>query len=348
MVVSASSETMKNPQVQDSLTNPISTSPSFSIVNKITANSNRNHIHDKRNHFPGLNKKDIETTIWACSPLRRNLLGKRSLLADRKQFFEHVRPRAVIFSTVRIGIIQGGQVVSTFLTDQLEYESANEELVIDGTITPVEADQMNEEWEENEWKKRWEQFPKRFVHAFLKLHSAIIFMRLYEHLAEHLFSTRILDKLTKDTFKSAKRKYEKYEHLENKRIIVGKKMFYTCLWANAISFLSDYTVQQCILLTGHCMYYKHQRKVIRDRIRERKRNDRDGEDSDEDDSRNEIGAGGIGLSYALKSSSLLFSRGTSWIVSSGSGAIGSAIYPGWGTLFGTQLGDGIVGALMDG
>lgn len=334
--------------MQDSTVKSVSTNPSLSILNKITLNSITNSINDKSNHLAGLEKKDIEQTIWACSPIRRNLLGKRSLLADRKQSSEHLRLRALTFSTVRIAIIQGGQVVTTFLTDQLEYESANEELVVDGTITPVEADQMNDEWEENEWSKRWKQFPKRFVHAFLKLQSAIIFMRLYEHLAEQLLSTRTLDKLTKDTFKSSKRKYEKYEHLENHRIIVGKKMFHTCLWSNAISFLSDYTVQQCILLTGHCIYYKHQRKVIQDRIKERKTIEGEGEDSDEDDSRNEIGAGGIGLSYALKSSSLLISRGTSWIVSSGSGAIGSAIYPGWGTLFGTQLGDGIVGALMDG
>jgi len=319
---------------------------SFFSANKIAANVFGDRSLPQSRDFAYLRKENSQQVVWACSPMRRNLLGKRSLLADRKQSFEHLRLRALTFSTVRVAIIQGGQVMTTFLTDQLEYESSNEELVIQGAMLPDEADQLNEDWEDREWKKRWNQFPKRFVHSFLKLQSAIIFMRLYEHLAQQLFSAKTLDKLTKDPFKSAKRKFEKYEHLENSNIIIGKKMFHTCLWANAISFLSDYTVQQCILFTGHCMYYKHQRQIIRERIRDRKENEDN--DSDEDDGRSEIGAGGIGLSYALKSSTLLLSRGISWVVSSGSGAVGSAIYPGWGTLFGTQLGDGIVGAVMDG
>lgn len=49
--------------------------------------------------------------------------------------------------TVRVAIIQGGQVMTTFMTDQLEYESANEELIVQGKITPMEADEMNEQWE---------------------------------------------------------------------------------------------------------------------------------------------------------------------------------------------------------
>ena len=37
--------------------------------------------------------------------------------------------------------------MTTFLTDQLEYESANEELVVQGQISPDLADEMNKEWE---------------------------------------------------------------------------------------------------------------------------------------------------------------------------------------------------------
>ena len=43
--------------------------------------------------------------------------------------------------------------MTTFLTDQLEYESANEELVVQGKISPDIADKMNEEWEKvSFWK----------------------------------------------------------------------------------------------------------------------------------------------------------------------------------------------------
>lgn len=187
-------------------------------------------------------------------------------------------------------------------------------------------------------------------------------MRIYEKMAERLFTTETLDKLTKDPFKSSKRKSQQYEYSQHKRYMIASKMFSTCLWANAISCLSDYTVQQLLLVTGHFMYYRKKRLAIQNRRYEIKKEEdkkeiegsKDGDTSDdeddeeeEEDSKRDIGAGGIGLSLAFKSSSLLLSRGTSWVVSSGTGAIGSAIYPGWGTLFGTQLGDGIVGALIE-
>jgi len=38
--------------------------------------------------------------------------------------------------------------MTTFLTGQLEYESSNEELVIQGAMLPDEADQLNEDWED--------------------------------------------------------------------------------------------------------------------------------------------------------------------------------------------------------
>jgi len=314
-------------------------------ISKSSFNTNNNPIKNNIYYYGKGNESD--TKIWACSPIRRNSLKKRIILADRKHSFEHLSLRPLIFSSVRVAIIQGGQVMTTFLTDQLEYESANEELLVQGKLTPDETDEKNIQWETKEWHERWKQFPKRFLYAWLRLQGAMLCMRVYEHMASKLFSTKILDKLTKDPFKSSKRKSEKHDFMnrENQRWMIGKKMFRTCLWSNAISFLSDYTIQQCILLSGHCIYYQHQRRMIQKRIKEKEQND---DDMDQDyDSYNEIGAGGIGLSLAMRSSRLLVSRGTSWIVSSASGAVGSAIYPGWGTLFGTQVGDGIAGAVMD-
>ena len=41
------------------------------------------------------------------------------------------------------------------------------------------------------------------------------------------------------------------------------------------------------------------------------------------------------------------SESLSWISASAGGAIGSVIWPGWGTIFGIQVGDAVVGALID-
>lgn len=248
------------------------------------------------------------------------------------------------------------------MTDQLEYESANEELVVQGKITPSEADRRNACWELIQWKEQWENFPKRYLQAILKLQSSLLLMRFYEHMASLMVTTKTLDRLTKDPFKSAKRKAERYENEPNTMYLVGRKMFGTCLWANAIGFLSDCTVQQCILFLGYFVYYRNRRQSMKQRRQITDKMDDDNDDTNDNGDDNEheneedeskegdmdLGAGGIGLSLAFKSSNLLVSRGTSWVVSSATGAIFSAIYPGWGTLFGTQLGDGIVGAIMEG
>jgi len=177
-------------------------------------------------------KNDSTATILACSPIRsRNYLPvKRSQLSDKKKPFEHLKPRSFIFCTIRIVILQGGQVMTTYLTDQIEYEMANEELIVQGEITAIEADERNEKWEENEWANRWKQFPRRAVTAFIRLQSATLIMRAYEYLASKMVTSRTLDKLTKDPFKSAKRKSDRYaDNNDNNALmmVIGKKMFHT-------------------------------------------------------------------------------------------------------------------------
>ena len=49
----------------------------------------------------------------------------------------------------------------------------------------------------------------------------------------------------------------------------------------------------------------------------------------------------------FRSSRLSIARYISWISASAGGAIGSVIWPGWGTIFGIQVGDAVVGALID-
>ena len=52
------------------------------------------------------------------------------------------------------------------------------------------------------------------------------------------------------------------------------------------------------------------------------------------------------LSIMLRSSHLSIARTMSWIVASTGGAIGSIIWPGWGTVFGIQFGDSIFGSMV--
>ncbi len=57
--------------------------------------------------------------------------------------------------------------------------------------------------------------------------------------------------------------------------------------------------------------------------------------------------GGLLLSFTYKSSKLLVARSIGLFVAGVGGAVGSILRPGWGTLFGIQLGDACVGALLD-
>lgn len=329
---------------EDDSKNAFATSPSWRNARPVGEHERLSRRLDSKLPFVGgdgrILAEDSEgATIFACSPLRaRSLLGKRVLLSDRKKPFEHLRPRALFFSSIRTGVLQCGQVFTTYLTDQIEYETANEELIVQGEITVQEAEERNRRWEENEWEIRTKKLPSKALTAFLKLQSATLIMRMYEYLASRFVSVKTLDKLTKDPFQSAKRKYAKYG--DQGDMVVGKRMFHTCMWSNALSFLSDYTVQQCIVITAHILYYRNKRQ------RSRSRKDADG-NGNSNGKGSDIETGGIGLSLALMSSKLATSRASSWVISSATGAVGSVIYPGWGTLFGTQLGDGLVGALLD-
>jgi hypothetical protein len=49
----------------------------------------------------------------------------------------------------------------------------------------------------------------------------------------------------------------------------------------------------------------------------------------------------------FRSTHLTVSRFFSWIAASAGGAAGSVFYPGWGAVLGNQIGDSLVGALLD-
>lgn len=168
-----------------------------------------------------------------------------------------------------------------------------------------------------------EGLPHRIAVAFAKYHSIVLVMRLYEHIASRFVDEEALDKLTIDTFECAKRNAELKEGGE-----LAIQMLSTCWKANMISFLADYSVHQIILAYGYYVYIQQQRR----KLSQKKSAGSKGI---------ELHSGSLALSFFKKSTSLAVSRGLGLGFSSLGGAIGSVMWPGWGTLAGTNLGDSI-------
>ena len=167
-----------------------------------------------------------------------------------------------------------------------------------------------------------EGLPRRIAVAFAKYHSIALLMRLYEHIASRFVDEETLDKLTIDLFDCAKRTAESK---------VGRDLAYEMVWtcgrANMIAFLADYSVHQVILAYGYYVYIQQQRRKILYKSGSNKGS--------------ELHKGALALSFMKKSTYLALSRGLALGCSSLGGAIGSVMWPGWGTLAGANLGDSI-------
>ncbi|KAL7541941.1 hypothetical protein ACHAXR_011402 [Thalassiosira sp. AJA248-18] len=185
----------------------------------------------------------------------------------------------------------------------------------------------------------------------------------------------IMDKLTRDPFQASLRTSQllhNQEHSPGKVISsngtetstsveLTKRMFSTCIWANIIPFLAELSVQQGVLIYGYGLYYmakkkKRQRKGggSNDEIKEEdakpvpaqcKEDDTTDKQAEIDD--DAISESAYALSLMFRSSRLTIARSMSWVAASAGGAMGSVVYPGWGTVFGIQIGDTVVGALID-
>jgi hypothetical protein len=201
--------------------------------------------------------------------------------------------------------------------------SANKSVQING-ILPIYPLQIVQ----SEWSLRLESLPRRIAVAFAKYHAIVLVMRLYEHVASKYVDEVTLDRLTIDTFECAKRT----AHAEERPGPLFRSMCITCWRANTISFLADYSVHQIILAYGYFLYIQEKRKRIRER--------------------HETGNGdwqtsALALSFVHKSALLAFSRGVGLAFSSLGGAVGTLVWPGWGTLAGTNLGDSLALSLTD-
>ena len=174
----------------------------------------------------------------------------------------------------------------------------------------------------------------------------------------------IMDKLTRDTFQASKRTSQllhNQEHAPGKVISstdgietstnreLAKQMFSTCLWANIIPFLAELTVQQGVLIYGYGVYYlaKQKRRKKREGEQMQADGEEDANECEEVEDDDDISESAYALSLMFRSSRLSIARCMSWISASMGGSLGSVVYPGWGTMFGTQIGDALIGALLD-
>jgi hypothetical protein len=156
-------------------------------------------------------------------------------------------------------------------------------------------------------------------------------MRLYERVADSLVDNVTLDSLTLDTFDYAKRSSRE----GNEGTELGRDTFGTSLKANFISYLADFSVHEVILLYGYYVYVQEQRRRNKKRL--------------EPSSEEEIVAQGMNLAMTLTKNStlLLISRAIGLVLSSFGAAVGTTVLPGWGTLLGANIGDGLAMAISD-
>ena len=275
--------------------------------------------------------------------------------------------------------------LSTYFSDQLQSEQRMEELVDSGKLTPHEADELNEEWEEREWKTRTDALPSKIGYGLLRFHAITALMRFYELvLGRYILkidcadkgslsgsssngghvnpeAVVMMDKLTRDPYQASLRTSQllhKQEHAPGKVLSLDgvetstrrelmNRMFSTCLWANVIPFLAELTVQQGVLFYGYGVYYLEKKKRRKER-EERLRGTTDDLSADEKSNEEEcIAESAYALSMVLRTSHLAIARGMSWFAASAGGALGSIFWPGWGAVFGIQFGDTIVGSLAN-
>lgn len=253
----------------------------------------------------------------------------RILLSDRRGWLDHLTAAAIVKSSIRVVAVQSSNMVANYLQDQLQADFQREELFKDGKLTAKKADEQQEEWEQREWDMRLKALPSKVFIGLAKFHAITMVMRCFEFVAEKMVDEYTLDRLTMDPFETAIR-VSKRTHIKAE---IRSDMYRTCLWANVIAFMADYSVHQVILSYTYYQYYQSKRK-------RRKANANPNDDDNSD-------IGPLMLSYLTKSTSLAMSRVTGLFAAAIGGAWGSALYPGWGTLMGSQFCDGVVASVFD-
>lgn len=82
-------------------------------------------------------------------------------------------------------------------------------------------------------------------------------------------------------------------------------------------------------------------------IEEREEQNLVGEENDSEEDSEDTTAGAIAMTFTLKSSRLMVSRGLGLVACAAGGAYGSYWWPGWGTTLGQSLGDSLMSTALE-
>lgn len=193
----------------------------------------------------------------------------------------------------------------------------------------------------------------------VKYHAVTLILRFYELVASKVVDKYRLNKLTMDPFVMSRRiasRIEsrspiagKVETVRDHKIYVVGNMTSTTLWANLLPFCADYSLHQALLCYGYLKYYNFQRQ--------RRLLAANPSDCDETDESTANGASAsvliteddkkLAKDLGWKSLRLVTSRKVGWIFSSVGAGVGAVVWPGWGTIVFSALGDGAAGAILD-
>lgn len=179
--------------------------------------------------------------------------------------------------------------------------------------------------------------------ALLKYHAVTLILRSYEFLASKLVNLKQLDKLTMDPFAMSKRMATKQQDQKNEitnadRLNVTISMTQTTLWANLLPFCADFSLHQGLLCYAYYKYYSYQRQKRLADTAEFCSKDVEADRSEQKALVSDLGT---------KASKLAASRGLGWACSAMGAGVGSVVWPGWGTIVFSALGDAGAGALLD-
>jgi hypothetical protein len=184
----------------------------------------------------------------------------------------------------------------------------------------------------------------------MKYHAITLVMRLYEEIASRFVSTFMLDKVTLDTFASAKRRQQRESTSNNGTSVSSRIMEMTRegWYANLIAFMADYSVHQIILAYGYYSYiHRHRLEKRQERHAAAAAANQATDSGDDENDNDPLHPGSLVLSFTKKSTLLALSRIIALAMASVGGALGTMVVPGWGTLAGTNFGDGIAASLTD-
>jgi hypothetical protein len=139
----------------------------------------------------------------------QNGIGKRPYMQDKRPFLDVLTAKNLTLQVLKSAIVPLNLIVS-------EYNIH--------TVASLEKEEEEEE-EEFDWSASYNKHSSKFLPTLCKSVSVSIIRKALESVAEVHFSAKVVDRLTKDLYKSMRRKVAR----SSGRFAVAQKVFWTSL-----------------------------------------------------------------------------------------------------------------------